>query len=172
MKATPPVTRTDILHRIKELKEQIDVEELQRHEVRQTPEYKAVEADIATNEDTMRELAQEGQALRARMQEMTAAIPNSTMELTTAKQELIALMQLEGVEGYTEDWITVSGKWSEKKSVNGRRLLEVLGGDIDEFTKLAQPTQKAVKDMAAMNEALEARIAAMEAAVLRQGRSR
>lgn len=148
MTSTSPVTRQDVLRRIKDLKTAIAAEEMQRHDVRQSPEYRAAEADLEANDATLRELAAEGQAIRARMNEMTGAVPNSTFELDEAKRSLIELMQLEGVEGYNEDWITATGRWSEKKSVNGRRLLEALGGDIDEFTKLAKPTQKAVKDLA------------------------
>lgn len=148
MNTTSPVARQDVLHRIKDLKTAIAAEEMQRHDVRQSPEYRAAEADLETNDATIRELAAEGQALRERMQEMTEAVPNSTPALDEAKRALIELMQLEGVEGYNEDWITATGKWSEKKSVDGRRLLEVLGGDIDEFTKLAKPTQKSVTELA------------------------
>lgn len=144
----PTVTREEILTRIKELAENIVHEDAQCAEIRRSPEYQAAEADLQENENAVRELVQEGSELRTRMNEMTAAVPDSRVALTEAKQELIRLMQLEGVEGYTEDWIIATGKWSEKKSVDGRRLLEVLDGDIDEFTKLAKPTQKSVTELA------------------------
>ena len=144
----PPITRQKILEEIKAVKTACDKEELERYEVTRTKDYQAAEADAASIDATLRDLGAELTATRERQREMLLVVPNSTPKLEELKSMLMEVMQAEGVEGYVEDWISVSGKFSEKKTVDGNKLLTVLGGDIDEFTRLVKPSQKAVKDYA------------------------
>lgn len=143
-----PYTRQTLLEEIKAIKTACDKEELERYEVTRTKDYQAAEEDAAGVDATMRELGAELTAIRERQREMLAGVPDSRTKLEEAKIMLMQIMEAEGVEGYVEDGITVSGKWSEKKTVDGSKLLTVLGGDIDEFTRLVKPSQKAVKDYA------------------------
>lgn len=144
----PPITRQAILEEIKAVKTACDKEELERFDVTRSKDYQAAEADAESVEATMRDLATELTATRERQREMLAVVPDSRPLLEEAKRMLMDIMQAEGVEGYVEDWISVSGKFSEKKTVDGRKLLTVLDGDIDEFTRLVKPSQKAIKDYA------------------------
>lgn len=143
-----PYTRQTLLEEIKTIKTACDKEELERYEVTRTKDYQAAEADAAGVEATIRDLGAELTATRERQREMLAIVPDSRPKLEEAKAMLMQIMEAEGVEGYVEDWISVSGKFSEKKTVDGNKLLTVLGGDIDEFTRLVKPSQKAVKDYA------------------------
>lgn len=144
----PPLTRQAILEEIKAIKTACDKEELERYEVTRTKDYQAAEEDAAGVEATIRDLGAELTATRERQREMLTIVPDSRPMLEDAKTMLMQIMEAEGVEGYVEDWISVSGKFSEKKTVDGNKLLTVLGGDIDEFTRLVKPSQKAVKDYA------------------------
>ena len=144
----PPITRDAILKAIQATKIACNEESIKRLDVQRTKDYQAVQVDIDGIEATMRDLAQELQATRARQDEMLKAVPDSRPKLEEEKRMLMQIMEAEGVEGYVEDWISVSGKWSEKKKVDGNRLLSVLGGDMDEFMQIAKPSQKSVKDYA------------------------
>lgn len=144
----PPITRQKILEEIKAVKTACDKEELERYEIARSKEWQAAETDAMGIEATQRELSAELNAIRERQAEMVAVVPNSRPKLEELKSMLMQIMQAEGVEGYVEDWISVSGKFSERKTVDGNKLLTVLGGDIEEFTRLAKPSQKAVKDYA------------------------
>ncbi len=145
---TDTLDRQTIINLIRTLSAQIAEEERRRSDIMRSADYKAAEEDLELVDATMRSLAEDGNEIRLRMTEMTAAIPNSKLELFDAKAKLIEIMQLEGVEGYNQNGIIVSGKFSEKKGVNGRLLLETLGGDIDEFVKLSKPTQASIKEYA------------------------
>ena len=138
-------TRQDILLEIKALHEALDVEAEHRINIERTPEYQAARDDLNTIEAVINDLQQEAMATRARMDEMKSVVNDSRPALEEVKQLLIASMRIDGVEGYAEDWISVSGKFSEKRSVDGMRLLETLGGDVDSFVSIVKPTQKAVK---------------------------
>lgn len=118
---------------------------MHRLDIERSKDYQAAQKDIEQTEASVRDLLKEIAATRARQQEMLATVSDSRPALEEAKRMLIELMKIEGVEGYAEDWISAVGKFSEKKGVDGRRLMQVLGGDIDEFLRLAQPTQKAIK---------------------------
>lgn len=153
--AAPLLNRQELLRQLSTLKTQCDHEAVERMRIQQGKDYQAADADAQDTERAIMELQQELTAIRQRQQEMFEVVHDSRGELDETKKALISLMLLEGVEGYTEDWISVSGKFSEKKSVNGRRLLEVLQGDIDEFLRVVAPTQKAVKEYAAEHEGLK-----------------
>lgn len=144
----PPITRESLLRAVQATKAACNEEMLKRLDVEATKEYQAIQADIDGITATIQELSLELQAARLAQLEMLKAVPDSRLRLEEEKQMLMQIMETEGVEGYTEDYITVSGKFSETKKVDGKRLLSVLGGDIDEFTRLAKPSQKAVKDYA------------------------
>jgi len=142
------ITREEALRDIAKWKKAIEEEDSLRFDVMQTKDYKAVEEDAAQLQHTIGELGNELAATTQRKLEMLQEVPDSREQLQVTKLNLIDLMNLEGVEGYTEDWISVSGKFSEKRTVNAHKLLETLGGDITEFCKIAIPSQKAVKDYA------------------------
>lgn len=143
-----PITKDALLKEIREAKDLCNAEELLRLDVQRTKDYQAAQTDIDGIEATMRDLATELNATRERQREMLAEVPDTRPKLDELKRMLMQIMEAEGVEGYVEDWISISGKWSEKKKVDGNRLLSVLGGDMDEFMQIAKPSQKAVKDYA------------------------
>lgn len=144
----PPITRDAILKEVQAVKVACNDESIKRLDVQRTKDYEAAQADIDGIEATMRDLATELNATRERQREMLDTVPDSRPKLEELKRMLMQIMEAEGVEGYVEDWISVSGKWSEKKKVDGNRLLSVLGGDMDEFMRIAKPSQKAIKDYA------------------------
>lgn len=147
-----PVSRQTLLMRIKELKEDCELEAMKRLDVERSKDYRAAQEDIEQTEASIRDLQTEVAQTRARQQEMLAVISDARPSLQEAKLALIELMKLEGVEGYAEDWISAVGKFSEKKTVDGMKLMQVLGGDVEEFVRLAKPTQAAIKAYAQEHE--------------------
>ena len=147
-----PTTRADLLMRIKMLKQDCDAESMHRMDIERGADYQAAQQDIEATETTIRELQTEVSATRARQQEMLSVVSDARPALEEAKRQLIELMILEGVEGYAEDWISATGKFSEKKTVDGMKLMQVLGGDVEEFVRLAKPTQAAIKAYAQEHE--------------------
>ncbi len=151
----PALTKDDLLKVIKKESACVETESQMRFEIERTKDYQAVSKDIEDTEATMRELLAECAVMRERQKEMLSVVKDSRPALEQAKAMLLEIMRIEGVEGYNEDWISVSGKFSETRKVDGKRLLEVLGGDIDEFVSLVKPTQKAIKEYATEHEALK-----------------
>lgn len=150
-----PVTRQDLLVQIKQLAHCIDTEAAQRMLIERSKEFQAIQADVESTQGTIAELQKEVSALYERSAEMLRAVPDTRPQLEEAKALLVDLMKIEGVEGYNEDWISVSGRFSETRSVDGKRVLDVLGGDIDEFVRMVKPTQKAIKEYAAEHEEIK-----------------
>ncbi len=152
---TTVTTKDDLLKAIKLVTEAIEKESMARLDIERTKDFQAIEKDIADTQATIAELQKEVSALYERGREMLAAVPDTRPKLEELKRMLIEVMKIEGMEGYNYDWITVSGKFSESRKVDGKRLLEVLGGDIDEFVSLVKPTQKAIKDYAAEHDGMK-----------------
>lgn len=148
MPRAKPITKDDLLQRIKMLRQDCDKEAMHRMDIERSPDYRAAQQDIEDTERTIRDLQTEITATRARQTEMLSVVSDSRPALEEAKRALMQIMEAEGVEGYVEDWISVSGKWSERRSVDGKKLLTVLGGDIDTFVSIVKPTQKSVKQYA------------------------
>ncbi len=142
------ITKQEILDQIKIAMQDCMNENLQRQDIKMTKEYQASQADIDQIGKAMESMAQELHAVKARQDEMLATVPDSTGKLEDLKRHLMNMMMVDGVEGYMENDITVSGKFTEKKKVDGNRLLSVLGGDMDAFMQIVKPTQKAIKDYA------------------------
>ncbi len=151
-KIPKPLSREDLLIKIKMLKQDCDEESLKRMDIERSKDFQAAQVDIEATEATVRDLISEITAIKERQKEMLAVVSDARPALEEAKRLLIEVMKLEGVDGYTEDWISAVGKFSEKKTVDGMRLMKVLGGDIEEFVRIVKPTQKAVKEYAMEHE--------------------
>ncbi len=149
MPKAKPLDRTELLNRIKDLRKKCDEENTQRFHIERSTEYQASEADIADTQRSINDLNQEIAATRTRQAEMLASIPSHADELFEAKMQLMELMRLEQVEGYNADGIVILGKFSQKKSVDTKKLYEkVLQGDAEEFYKLSTVSQDALKEYA------------------------
>ncbi len=146
-------TRAKLLARIKELKQQCDKETMQCFDIEKTKEYQIMEKSIESINKTIVELQEEITETRELQAKMKSKVPNSLPLLTNEKLNLMKLMNIEGVEGYEDDGISIHGKFSEKRGVDAMQLLKVLNGDLEEFTRLVKPTQKALKDYVIEHEA-------------------
>ena len=111
-------------------------------------ERRKLQEDYKKLEDQVKSLEDQTLSIKQQMSDIELSSPVDESPISQAKNVLIEIMKIEGVEGYEHEGYSLSAKYSEKRKVNGRRLLEAIGGDIDLFMSIVKPTQKAVKDFA------------------------
>ncbi len=93
------------------------------------------------------DLAAKIAALAAEQAILLADLPDSSVEYSLIKDQVINEMRASGVTGFGN----VQAKFKEKKEVNRDKLLRVLEGDLDVYIALSNVTQVALKDHAKGN---------------------
>lgn len=112
------------------LREVVMLEGVEREKIKLSDLYRQTEEQIAT--------------LQRQLTEMTAVVPDSSLELEDAKAALQEAMLESNLDAYGDAKIS----YREKNRVNVPRVLEVIGGDIGTFLEMTRVTQKTLSEYA------------------------
>ena len=123
----------DLTAKFKEVNEKIFEEQKQRVEIKNSKKYKMYE-DMASD-------ARENQAY------LLDEVEDSTSLLQVIKDDIIKRFKEGGLKNYED----ISAKMRQKKEVNVNRVLEVLGGDLDQLITMTGITQVTLKEFAALD---------------------
>lgn len=115
--------------------------------LRKQVEQEDIERSKIIYSDAYVELNKKIDALKAQQEEMLSAIPNSAVEMETAKKDLIAAMKVEGLSHFKN----AVARYKERKEVNRSKVMEVIGGDWDTYMSISNITQVSLKDFAKSN---------------------
>jgi len=119
-----------LIEQLTALKRKIDQEDMERGKIKYGDEYAALEKEI--------------EALTAKREAMLLSVPDSSEEYAAVKRQVLDYMKANNLS-HVEN---VSAVTRERKEVNKSRVLNILGGDIDNYIALSTVTQVGLKDFA------------------------
>ena len=117
-----------------ELAMKLRTERAERWKIEGSEEYKSFQSLIETSQEYLAGLQED-------QKELLSVVPDSTEDYETLKRMVLGEMRDKGLE--TLD--NVEAKIKIKREVNTRKVMEALGGDLDNFYILAKIQQNSLK---------------------------